>query len=79
MRKVGRRRLGQGFAGQRGVAPAELQEGPAGVQFGVEFGGPAPPVGLPLVDAFLNSVNPAGLIRRPTFWAPGRRYARPVG
>lgn len=37
--------------------------------------------GLSLVDAFLNTVNPAGLIRRPTFWAPSitHRYARPVG
>jgi hypothetical protein len=35
--------------------------------------------GLALVDAFLNSANPAGIMRRPTFWAPGRRYARPVG
>jgi hypothetical protein len=34
--------------------------------------------GLPLVDAFLNTYNKAGLIRRPVFWAPGRRYARPV-
>ena len=35
--------------------------------------------GLPLVDVFLNAYNPAGLPRRPSFWAPGRRYARPVG
>jgi hypothetical protein len=35
--------------------------------------------GLQMVDAFLNAYNPAGLMRRPTFWAPGRRYARPVG
>jgi hypothetical protein len=35
--------------------------------------------GLPLVDAFLNAYNPVGLLRRPTIWAPGRRYARPVG
>ena len=34
--------------------------------------------GLPLVDAFLNAYNRAGIMRRPTFWAPGRRYARPV-
>lgn len=34
--------------------------------------------GLPLVDAFLSAYNPSALIRRPTFWAPGRRYARPV-
>ena len=36
--------------------------------------------GLPLVDQFLNSVNAAGLKRRPVFWAPGRRqYAQPFG
>ena len=34
--------------------------------------------GMPFVDGFLNAVNPRGLIRRPTFWAPGRRYPRPV-
>jgi hypothetical protein len=34
--------------------------------------------GLPLVDAFLASVNPAGLQRRPVLWAPGKRqYAQP--
>ncbi len=33
--------------------------------------------GLPLVDAFLASVNPSGLQRRPTVWAPGKRqYAQ---
>ena len=36
--------------------------------------------GLPLVDMFLASVNPAGLQRRPTFWAPGKRqYAQSWG
>jgi hypothetical protein len=37
--------------------------------------------GLPLVDAFLAAYNPAGLMRRPVFWAPSitHRYARPVG
>ena len=37
--------------------------------------------GLPLVDAFLTSVNKRGLTRRPIAWAPGRgaRYARRVG
>lgn len=35
--------------------------------------------GMPLVDAFLNAVNPYGLRRRPTFWGPGRRYPRGVG
>lgn len=35
--------------------------------------------GVPLVDAFLSTYNSAGIMRRPTFWAPGRRYARPVG
>ena len=34
--------------------------------------------GLPLVDAFLNTYNRTGLLRRPTFWAPGKRYARPL-
>ena len=29
--------------------------------------------GLPLVDLFLNSVNPAGIKRRPVFMTPGRR------
>ena len=29
--------------------------------------------GLPLVDAFLATVNPAGLQRRPVLWAPGKR------
>lgn len=35
--------------------------------------------GLALVDMFLNAHNPHGLMRRPVFWGPGRRYARPVG
>lgn len=37
--------------------------------------------GLPLVDAFLAGVNPSGLIRQPTIWAPSftRRFAQPVG
>ena len=35
--------------------------------------------GLPLVDAFLAGYNPGGIKRRPTFWAPGRRYARSTG
>ena len=36
--------------------------------------------GLPLVDAFLNTYNSSGLMRRPTFWAPGhRQYAQEVG
>ena len=34
--------------------------------------------GLALVDMFLNAHNPHGLLRRPVFWAPGRRYARPI-
>jgi hypothetical protein len=33
--------------------------------------------GLALVDAFLATVNPVGLIRRPVLWAPGKRqYAQ---
>ena len=36
--------------------------------------------GLPLVDMFLNAYNPAGLNRRPTIWAPGKRqYAQAWG
>ncbi len=36
--------------------------------------------GLALVDAFLATVNPAGLQRRPTFWSPGKRqYAQGWG
>ena len=36
--------------------------------------------GMPLVDVFLNTYNPSGLKRRPTFYAPGHpRYARSVG
>jgi len=36
--------------------------------------------GLPLVDSFLAMTNPAGLIRRPTFYAPGKRqYAQKWG
>lgn len=36
--------------------------------------------GLPLVDAFLATVNPAGLQRRPVLWAPGKRqYAQDWG
>ena len=36
--------------------------------------------GLALVDAFLASVNPAGLQRRPTVWSPGKRqYAQQWG
>jgi hypothetical protein len=34
--------------------------------------------GFSLVDAFLATVNPAGLQRRPVLWAPGKRqYAQP--
>jgi hypothetical protein len=32
---------------------------------------------MPFVAAFLTAVNPSGLLRKPTFSAPGRRYARP--
>jgi hypothetical protein len=36
--------------------------------------------GLPLVDAFLSAYNPAGIKRRPVFWAPGhRQYAQEAG
>lgn len=36
--------------------------------------------GMPLVDAFLNAYNRTGLLRRPTFWAPGhRQYAQEYG
>jgi hypothetical protein len=35
--------------------------------------------GMPVVDGFLNAINPHGLMRRPTFWAPGQRYARGEG
>jgi hypothetical protein len=36
--------------------------------------------GMPLVDAFLQSVNPRGLQQRSTFWAPGKRqYAQMFG
>ena len=36
--------------------------------------------GLPLVDAFLQAYNPAGIKRRPVVWAPGKRqYAQPFG
>jgi hypothetical protein len=36
--------------------------------------------GLPLVDAFLNAYNQSGIMRRPTFWSPGRRqYAQEMG
>lgn len=35
--------------------------------------------GMNLVDAALNSMNPGGLTRKPTIWAPGPRYPRPVG
>ena len=36
--------------------------------------------GMPLVDAFLNAYNRPGLLRRPTFWAPGSRsYAQEFG
>jgi hypothetical protein len=35
--------------------------------------------GLPLVDLFLNTDNPSGVRSRPIFWAPGQRYARPIG
>ena len=36
--------------------------------------------GLALVDAFLATVNPSGLQRRPVIWAPGKRqYAQPWG
>lgn len=34
--------------------------------------------GLALVDAFLSAYNPAGLQRRPTFWAPGKHQYAPV-
>ena len=32
--------------------------------------------GLPLVDAFLNAYNQAGIMRRPTFWSPGKGSTR---
>ena len=36
--------------------------------------------GLSLVDAFLTAYNQRGLIRRPTFWAPGKRqYSQEMG
>ena len=36
--------------------------------------------GLPMVDAFLASMNPSGLTRRPVFWAPGhRQYSAELG
>lgn len=36
--------------------------------------------GLPLVDAFLATSNPAGLQRRPVLWAPGKKqYAQDYG
>jgi hypothetical protein len=36
--------------------------------------------GLPLVDAFLQAYNPAGIRRRPTFWSPGKhQYAQTFG
>lgn len=36
--------------------------------------------GMPLVDAFLAAYNPAGLMRRPVFWAPGhRQYPQRLG
>lgn len=45
-------------------------------------GGRAPGwnTGLPLVDAFLSTYARAGLMRRPTFWAPGhRQYSQEFG
>jgi hypothetical protein len=36
--------------------------------------------GLPLVDAFLGAYNASGLMRRPVFWAPGKRqYSQEFG
>lgn len=35
--------------------------------------------GMSAVDGFLNAINPHGLQRRPTIWAPGPRYARGEG
>lgn len=36
--------------------------------------------GIPLVDAFLNSLNPKGLQQRPRTWSPdGPKYARTLG
>lgn len=32
--------------------------------------------GMPFVDGFLAAVNPSGIVRRPTVWAPGPRYPR---
>lgn len=34
--------------------------------------------GMPLVDAFLNSANPAGLTRRPIFWSPASTLQYPL-
>lgn len=45
-------------------------------------GGRAPgwQTGMPLVDAFLNTMNPTGRSRQPVFWSPGKRqYAPKVG
>lgn len=36
--------------------------------------------GLPLVDLFLQTYNPKGIMRRPVFWSPGKRqYAQEWG
>ncbi len=36
--------------------------------------------GMSIVDAFLSTVNPSGLKRRPSIWSPdGKRFARQVG
>jgi len=58
-------------------AGVSIQKAPF-VSWGMQRGNWA--TGLPLVDLFLSSRNPAGLKRRPVGWGPGQpKYARKVG
>ena len=58
-------------------AGVSIQKAPF-VSWGMQRGNWA--TGLPLVDLFLSSRNPAGLKRRPVGWGPGQpKYARRVG
>lgn len=80
---------GQACALPRGVTRTTRQgvtvEKPAFVTWGFQTGKSRGlprgwRTGLPVTDAFLNSMNPSGLMRQPVFWsaAPALQYPLPV-
>jgi len=69
----------------RTVRAGVVVERPAFVAWGWNRGGRSIPkgwnTGLPMVDAFLNAYNPAGLTKAPVFWSPATegKYAPTLG